>query len=235
MLIAAARLRRCVIEGTDGTVGTVKDLLFDSGVWTVRYLDVDTGRWLPGRRIVLSPLVIDAADYAATKLATSLSREQVEKSPPLESDLPVSRQKEIDLAQYYAWGMYWSALETQPEPARGDPDLRSTRGVSGYHVRALDGRIGHVADFLVDDAVWQIRYLVVDTGNWLAGRQVLIPPGWAESVEWESQTVAVDVAKESVEKSPDYDPDAPVNRRYEEVFYDYYGRPKYWTGTGHTV
>ena len=237
MLVAAKQLHRCSVEGTDGAVGTVKDLLFDGQLWKVRYFDVDTGQWLPGRRVILSPGAIQAVDYAARKLATALTTEQVKNSPPLESDLPVSRQKEIELAQYYAWGAYWANIEAAREESEegGDPNLRSTRNVSGYHIGATDGEIGHVEDFIIDDADWEIRYLVVDTRNWLPGRKVLIPPGWAQSIEWATQRVEVALARETIEKSPVYDPDTPINRQYEEVLYDYYGRLTYWTEAEHAV
>jgi len=235
MLIAARQLRRCSIEGADGTVGTIKDLLFDGRIWKVRYFDVDTGGWLSGRRVILSPRTIHAVNYAAQTLATPLTKEQVEKSPPLESDLPVSRQKEIELAQYYSWGAYWASAESEPQEAEGDPNLRSTRAVSGYYIHAFDGEIGHVDDFIVDDEDWQIRYLVIDTRNWLPGRHVLIPPTWAESIDWKSRSVQVGLSRETIRNSPEYDPSAPINRQYEEVFYDYYGRPRYWTGAAHTV
>jgi hypothetical protein len=235
MLIAAKQLHRCSVEGADGTVGTVKDLLFDGWLWRVRYFDVDTGQLLPGRRVILSPGVIQPVDYAARKLATSFTTEQVKNSPPLENDLPVSRQKEAELAQYYAWGAYWASTESNREEAEGDPRLRSTRAVSGYRIKATDGEIGHVEDFVIDDVAWQIRYLVVDTRNWLPGRKVLVPPEWAQLIDWAAQRVEVGLTRETIEKSPEYDPNTPINRQYEEVFYDYYGRPTYWTKAEHTV
>ena len=235
MLIAAKSIYKCSIAGTDGTVGTVKDLLFDGQSWEVRYFDIDTGRWLPGRRVILSPKVIRAVDYAGQKLATPLTREQVKNSPPLESDLPVSRRKEIELADYYSWGVYWANIKAIQEDidAEGDPNLRSARAVSGYRIQATDGEIGHVDDFIIDDETleqgsWGIRYLVIVNRNWLPDRAVLIPPLWAESIDWEAQHVHIDLTREMIENSPEYDPDAPINRQYEEVFYDYYGRPRYW-------
>ncbi|MDZ7617839.1 MAG: PRC-barrel domain-containing protein [Patescibacteria group bacterium] len=235
MLIAASRIRGCSIEGPNEQVGTVKDVLFERKRWTVRYLDVATGVWLPGRRVILSPEVIVSADYAAQRLGTRLTQEQVKNSPPLDHDMPVSRQKEIEMNQYFAWGAYWANVElasgeVNPE---GDPDLHSAKAVSGYRVAATDGDIGHVDDFIVDDAgleraPWEIRYLVVDTRNWLPGRHVLIPPAWAGSVDWATSHVQIGLAREAIEDSPEYDPATPINRQYEQVFFDYYGRPVYW-------
>jgi len=235
MLIAAKQLHRCLIEGSDGDVGTLKDLLFDGPTWIVRYLDIDTGQWLPGQRVILSPAVIHTRDYPGHKLVTALSKEQVKNSPPLESDLPVTRQKEVELAQYYAWGAYWANVEADQEAADGDPELRSTQSVAGYNIRAADGAIGHVEDFIVDDNQWEIRYLVVDTRDWLPGRKVLIPPRWATAIRWDERCIDVEFSRKIVEAGPEFDPNTPINRQYEEVFYDYYGRPKYWTKAGEPV
>lgn len=240
MLIAAKQICSCAIEGADGTVGKVKDLLFDDQTWDVRYLEVDTGRWLPGRRVILAPSIIHTANYEAQRLSSPLMREQVENSPPIESELPVSRQKEIELAQYYAWGAYWANTEAVRRESEGPPHLRSTNHVTGYHIRATDGEIGHVADFIVDDHAvelegWAIRYLVIDTRNWLPGKHVLVPPLWTESIDWDSRRLQVGLTRQMVEQSPAFDPEVPVNRRYEEVFYDYYGRPQYWTAAERPV
>ena len=241
MLIIAKQIRKCTIEGTDGTVGTIKDLLFDDKKWKVRYLDIDTGRWLSDRRVVLSPEVIRATDYAGGRLTAPLTREQVENSPSLQSHLPVSRQHEMELARYYAWGAYWANAEWTREGGaeEGDPHLRSSQSVSSYRVQAMDGEIGHVDDFVVDDEAfedgpWEIRYLVIDTRNWLRGKRVLVPPLWAESIDWGSKHIQVGLSREMIENSPEYDPASPVNRQYEEVFYDYYGRRKYWKEASHT-
>ena len=66
-----------------------------------------------------------------------------------------------------------------------DPHLRSTRDVSGHHIQAADGEIGHVEDFIIDDETWAIRYLIIDTQNWWPGKKVLVSPQWIERVSWE--------------------------------------------------
>lgn len=242
MLIATKQLLRCTLEGADDVVGDVDDLLFDGRNWVVRYLEINVGRWLTGRRVVLSPRVVQLADYTSCRLRTQLSREDVEQGPPLDANRPVEFQKEVDLARHYAWGSEWADVMEGADEAKGatDPNLRSAAAVAGYSIQAMDGEIGHVEDFLVDDAAdqggqWGIRYLVINTRNWLPGRSVVIPPLWAEAIEWEQQRVQIGLTKDVIQNSPPYDPESPVNRQYEEVFYDYYGRPKYWIETSHTT
>jgi len=119
-----------------------------------------------------------------------------------------------------------SAVAVQERPE--DTHLRSAREIMGYHIQATDGEIGHVDDFIVEDDGWRVRYVVVDTRNWLSGRQVLLSPDWVDAVDWNERKVHASLTKNGVKNSPEFDPNAPVNRQYEEMLHDYYGRPKYW-------
>jgi hypothetical protein len=164
----------------------------------------------------------------------------VEHSPTTAADEPVSRQMESELHAYYGWRPYWGVAATvmatqaleearkETEQIWPDPHLRSSREVIGYHIRARDGEIGHVEDLIASDVGWGIRYLVVDTHNWLPGRKVLVDPFWAEQVSWAERRVHVDMTREMVKSSPEFDPSAPVNREYEVRLYDFHGRPKPW-------
>jgi PRC-barrel domain len=114
----------------------------------------------------------------------------------------------------------------------GDPHLRSSAIVIGYHIAATDGEIGHVEDFLVDEATWAIRYMVVDTRNWWSGTKVLVSPGWVARVDWDASKVEVNMTREQIKNSPEYDPSGPVQRDYEARLHDHYGRPGYWAGPG---
>lgn len=256
MLRSVDEMRGYTVEAADGDMGKVHDLYFDDRDWMVRYLVVDTGHWLPGRRVLLPTSAFGRPK--ATVFPVKLTREQVRTSPSSEAHKPVSRQHEVELHRHYAWPMYWEGPLVQGgpppaelaspvqrekpiegEPSRGIPagvdeegnhnHLRSVHEVTGYHIHATDGRIGHVDDFIAEDDEWAIRYMVVDTRNWLPGRKVLVSPEWIRDVRWESSEVEVEMGKEDIRNSPVFDPSAPVNRTYEERLYDYYGRPIYWT------
>ena len=95
--------------------------------------------------------------------------------------------------------------------------------MTGYHIRASDGEIGHVEDFLVEDADWSIRYLVVDTKNWWPGKKVLIAPHSAREIDWTKKLVKLDVDRQRVKDSPQYDPSTTVDQDYEALFRDHYG------------
>ena len=121
---------------------------------------------------------------------------------------------------------------TPPRPSEednpGDPHLRSSREVIGYHIQATDDEIGHVEDFIVQDNGWVIRYMVVDTHNWLPGKKVLVATDWIEDVNWAERQVHVGLRRENIEEGPEFEPGMPVSRTYEQCLYDYYGRPVYW-------
>jgi sporulation protein YlmC with PRC-barrel domain len=240
MLRSAKSLRNYHIRATDGNIGRVGDLLFDGKRWIVRYAVVDTSEWLPGRKVLLVLSVCGPPDTEEEILPVALTREQVENSPPIEADKPVSRQHEADLFEYYGWSPYWGAgrngltehvVRTQRalEPApSADANLRSMQEVAGYSIHAADGHIGHVEDFVIDDKEWVLRYIVADTRNRLPGRRVLISPQWVRQIDWQNNEVWLDLSREDIRKSPPYDPGRPVNRQYELRLYDYYGRRKYW-------
>jgi hypothetical protein len=247
MLRSAKSMRGYSILAQDGDIGNIHEFYFDDLVWKVRYLVVDTGGWLTGRKVLLLPEVLDRPDWETKTLSVALTQAQVESSPPIDTDRPVSRQMETEVHTYYGRNPYWrgglplSGLgaaaaaeviamgsEQRGNQQEHDPRLRSTREVIGYRIQGRDGEVGHVDDFVVDDETWSILYMVIDTGNWLPGRKVLIAPAWAEQVSWSDRKVYLGLKRETIQKGPEFDPSMPVNREYEARLYDYYGRPKYW-------
>jgi len=240
MLRSLKEITKYKIVAKDDDVGSVRDFFFDDGSWAVRYLVADTGKWLPGRRVLLAPVAISGIDWSARQLHVSLNRKQIENSPGVESDRPVSRQKERELSLYYGWPIYWGApvpvgipavgdyVSTAPDDQDGDSALRSAREVTGYHIAAQDGAVGHVEDFLASEEDWYIRYMVVDTRNWLPGRKVLVAPWMIDAVDWANKEVRVDRTQAQVKASPEYNPVSPVSRAYEAEFYEFYGHTAYW-------
>lgn len=111
-----------------------------------------------------------------------------------------------------------------------DPHLRSVNAVLGYDIKASDGEIGQVNGMLIDEDSWAIRYLVVGTGGWWRGHDVLVAPQWIQRVSWADGTVAVDLTREALKEAPWYDPAEPLSREMEIAVYKHYGRAAYWPG-----
>jgi hypothetical protein len=250
------------IAASDGQLGTVSDFLFDDASWLIRWLVVDTGNWLSGRKVLLPTSVLGHIDRAGQKFSVRLTMEQVKDSPDIDTDRPVSRQMETNIYDYYGWSPYWgnglftngygyvaggygyrgtagfgslaassqrggrSHREEQIADAqreRDDPHLRSVATVTGYHIHATDGEIGHVEDLLMEDADWSIHYLVVDTKNWWPAKKVLISPRSAKEISWTAKLLNLDVDRETVKGSPAYDASTTIDRAYENNFHKYYG------------
>jgi hypothetical protein len=233
------------VLATDGKIGTLSDAYFDETRWAVSYFIIDTGHWLPGRLVLIPTGVMGKPDTGAQQTPVSLSKEQVQNSPDIDTQLPVSRESESLLAKYYGWATR-GQKGGLPEPlgssiaAEGGSDtkkavegiarssLRSAKEVVGYRIHADDGAIGHVEDLLVEIESWDIRYAVVDTRNWLPGRKVLLSPTWIERVTWAESELRVMLSKEVIRNSPKYEPSTRVDRKYEEALFDHYGCRKYW-------
>ena len=111
-----------------------------------------------------------------------------------------------------------------------DPHLRSSLAVTGYHIEATDGEIGHVSGFLVDDETWAVRYLVVDTSNWWLGQKVLVAPMWITGVHWSERTVSIDLSRQSISKAPLYDPVVQWTDEQDLRLHKHYGINGYGVG-----
>jgi hypothetical protein len=226
MLQSIKQLYRDKLGALDGEIGHVNDFYFDDQNWAVRYVIADTGSWLPGRQVLLSPHAFGSLHQAGKDLLVNLTRKQIENSPSIDSHKPVSRQYEEEYYRYYGWPYYWQGdglwgmsgfpileLPEKPFPSeraaasgrlpkRPDAHLRSTQAVHGYHLQATDGTAGHVCDFLMDARSWAIGQLVVKTGHRFSGKDVQIPTGKVDRISYEDSTVFVSLTKEAVEQSP---------------------------------
>jgi hypothetical protein len=97
-----------------------------------------------------------------------------------------------------------------------DPHLRSVNAVRGYHIEATDGSIGHVADFVIDEATWAVRYLLIDTRNWLPGKKVIVSPSQIRDVSWLESSVFVDLTREAIKSGPEFDESRPLTADYTD-------------------
>lgn len=230
------RLRGRPIQAIDGEIGSIADFYFDDDRWTVRYLVVNTGTWLPRRQVLLPvPVLLPGGDLSS--VPTRLTREQIKHSPDIDTRQPVSRRMELHALRYYGYPMYWggsalwgpaptpwfgtgvppaggiTASDEEMQKAEADAratHLRSCREVTGYHIRATDGELGHVDDFVIDPKTWAIRHLLIDTSNWIGGRAVLIEPSWVTDISWDDRMLSVAASRDAIVRGSS-DPVAHTN------------------------
>ncbi|MEX1020319.1 MAG: PRC-barrel domain-containing protein [Litorilinea sp.] len=283
MLRKATEMLGYNISAQDGEIGHVEDFYFDTNevgetAWTVRYMVVDTGFWIFGRKVLIAPDALGTPDWDHKLMPVAMTKEQIKDSPEMQAGQPVTREYERNLRSYYGWPIYWGVPPTNPAPGTMSPmtgspttgagyahdapvttsvetrsqfgpgreevpdevaiamrkaegssrQIHSVDKLNGFSILAQDGEIGGVSDVFIDDANWEIRYLLVDTGTWLPGRAVLIAPQWIEQLNLDDSTVKVAMTQEQIENSPEYDPAGGVDRDYEGALYNYYHYRTYW-------
>jgi len=248
MLMNAAQLEGLVIRATDGEVGHIEQLYFDDETWAIRYLTVKTGGWLEVREVLISPLSVVSKDLQGKRIDVALTMNQVENSPNIDTQRPVSRQDEAAYLGYYGYPYYWGfypagladpTANFNNEPLADRIRKESTdshlriQAVTGYRIEAADGDIGHVDGFVLDDETWDIRYMEVVTRNWLPGKKVLVAPSWIQRVSWSDSKVYVGLTCDALQTAQEFDKSAPITRDYEERLYAHYGRAPYWLQHGH--
>ncbi|CAN5512138.1 PRC-barrel domain-containing protein [soil metagenome] len=244
MLRRAKELLGYTISAADSEqIGQIHDFYFDTEDWEIRYVVVDIGSWLFGRRVLLAPDTLQKPDWENKIQPVNLTKAQIKDSPPVDFDKPISRQYEADLHQHYNWPTYWGggglpyttvanvmptgAPMAEPSPLNQLPaevveglqqseesHVQSIRELTNHALEAIDGSIGHITDCFIDDENWTIRYLIVDTGHWRPGNQVLIPQTTVDNADWVGGNIYVKLTQEQVKQSPAYEPNRPLDQAY---------------------
>jgi PRC-barrel domain len=214
------------LRASDGEIGHVRDFYFDDKNWTVRYLVADTGGWLSGRLVLISPHALGHLYPEGRVLLVNLSRQQIEDSPSIDEHMPVSRQLEEEYHRHYGYAYYaesmplWGLggypvlapppLETDAKQQGVDSHLRSARVVAGYKVEAHDGVVGVVTDFLIDGRTWVIRQIVVECGHWYSNRKVVMSTDKVSRISHDQSTVYVNSTKHAFAEASEQPQDSPA-------------------------
>lgn len=253
MLTSLHKLKGLDIQATDDTIGHIQDFYFDDRSWVVRYIVADTGNWLPGQLVLLSPQSLTSFDLDEGVARFDLTREQIEQSPSIETDAPVSRQHETRLAHYYGWPMYWTTPMAYPalgyapvardetaeshlqsdvaEDVNKNPSLRSFDEVTRYSIQTMDDEFGHLEDLLAEPENWEVHYMVIDTRKWLPGRKILASVHWIQNIDWADRDIVVSVTRDQVKTSPELEDIETLDRETEVQLHEHYGLPAYWEQT----
>jgi len=195
-----SRLRGTDVLGVDGYIGRVEGFYFDDVQWTIRYIIVNAGSWLTRHPVLISPEAVKP-NWGLAGFNVTLTREQVRNSPEIDPQGALERQDEERLLGHFGHSLYWKAEGR----AGSTPNLCSTKEVTGDHIQAGDGEIGHVDDFLIDEASWRVDYFVVDTSNWIGGKWVLLAPTTLKGIDWPNSTLQVALTRDAVRRSPSID------------------------------
>ena len=235
-------LTELTILGIDGEIGSVQEVYFDDRNWAIRYLVVKAGGWLVSREVLLAPAAVTEINDALRTMKVALTKDQIRRAPPIEAAKPLSRDYEEAYFRHFQWAPYWEPGPTEwassvpypempplpidttlPADAPKNPHLRSSREITGYDIQAMNGAIGHVEDLVVDDDTWTVRYIEVDTRNWLPGKNVLLQMMRIDHISWVDRSVAVMLSRQAIESAPAYDPSKLITPSYEVQLFKHYG------------
>jgi hypothetical protein len=218
MFTRANEVLRAHLAATDGLLGMVEDVIFEDPSWIIRYLAVETGTWLPGRKVLISPVTVKSVDIPSGIITTNLTRDQIRNAPSINQHPTLTRMHELALAEYYDWPRYWEetiyrdwlpsmrVLRGQHGPHvdvnRGKGVLCGFNELYGYRMEAIDGIVGHVEDLVFRDEDWLIRYIIADTRDLWPSRQVLVAPQWVTKIDWERKHLQVNLTREEIRHAP---------------------------------
>lgn len=249
MLWSTRNLMEIVIQAEDDEVGRCKDFLVDDTDWYIRYMVADTHKWLPGRKVLISPIALGNPDRELKSIPVKMTRAEIEASPPLDEAAPVSRRYERQYFRHFGWAPYWIgpapwggvpypylAFEMEQkvqDETDEDPEkchLRSIKELTDYSVRTEGENVGSLHECMVDVPSWAMRYLVVDISKWyrLKGRKILIIPDCVTDIDWADAQISISISREDIKNCPEYNAEATLDRDFEIVLHDYYGWPRYW-------
>jgi hypothetical protein len=238
MLWSVKRMRGFSICASDGGCGVLDECLFDDRQWTVRYAVANIGGWLMNEHVLLAVSVLRVLDQEARVLEVMLTQQQVIDCPDITLDPPVSQQlaeshRTLDGHPAYwgtsiPWGLglcpgdpialalvHESAQQALKRAKRGDPHLCSTRALCGYGVQACDGVVGRVADFVIDDVNWTIRYVAIACRNWWPRGTVVVPTCWVSAIDWSQSRLIVSAPRAVIQAGPAYHPSSLADPVYE--------------------
>ena len=220
-------LTELTILATDGEIGSVQEVYFDDRNWAIRYLVVKAGGWLLSREVLLAPAAVAEINDVHRTLKVALTKDQIRRAPPIEAAKPLSREYEEAYFRHFQWAPYWEPGPTEwassvpypetpplpidttlPADAPKNPHLRSSREIAGYDIQATTGAI---------------RYIEVDTRNWLPGKKVLLQMMRIDHISWADRSVAVMLTRQAIESAPAYDPSKLITPSYEVQLFKHYG------------
>jgi hypothetical protein len=230
------------VRAVNGVIGKVKSFLFDDTIWSIRYLviTIPTNDIDGERDTLIAPFSFGFLNSETGELPLSLEKEKVENSPTVDLERPISHQHQIELYKYYKWPPF--SKYTIPndidspmlmkiiEEKESDfsEHLFNTEKIIGYDIEATDGKIGYVHDFIIDDEVWHIRYIAIDMGGRMPGKKVLTFPKVIKEFKQDNNKLLINIVKDTLINSPEYNSKFPIERAYEIKLHQYYGFLRYW-------
>jgi sporulation protein YlmC with PRC-barrel domain len=243
-------LKGYTIATKDGPEGKIKDILFDEDSWVIRYFETDFGSVFNSNRILIPvEIVTDAGSSKSRFFRIDLSRADLERYPKPEHYNFVSRSYEEQLSRFYGTSSYWTSVPitrsdsgtakdigssssySVPRSIRNENESGPESGIlnfndiTDYSIQAIDEKLGHIEDLIVDSSDWHISHVVVDTANWLPwGKKVILSINQIQDISYNTKEARVNLKVDTIKNAPEYDSSRAFDDQYEHSLHDYYNR-----------
>jgi hypothetical protein len=230
MLLSTLALKEYRIEAQDGDIGSADTFYYEDRQWLIRYIVCDATRVFK-RYALIPPLALSRTDDCNKVLCVDASMETIKNSPHVNVARPISRDHQHILDRYYSWHITTPNELSEPffEVPFVDTSVHSGQETLGCRLKAREGELATVDDFIIDDDSWSLRYLVLQAGLWLPGKKFLLDPRWIDEISWSEKRLFAEVSAEKIRSSPEYETGTVISPEYERSVQEHFGQPKYST------
>ncbi len=195
-------------------IGRVTEFYFDDRHWTIRYLAAETGPWLAGRQVLISPHAVNAVSRERQRMVLGVTKRQIENAPSFDVEPPAPPQFENAYPAFDGWG--WAG------------QVRRTSDINGAYVETAGGEMGRVEDLVIESDTWAIRYLVVDGENWWPGKRVLVSTQWIQRVMWDRREISVSLSRDAIRQALEYAQHLLPTREHDTGLHRHGAHPRCW-------
>ncbi|MGD8412600.1 MAG: PRC-barrel domain-containing protein [Candidatus Latescibacterota bacterium] len=219
MMMRAKEILGTTVRSADGEIGKVKDILFDSEEWVVRYVVVDTWDWLPERKLIIPPAVLKSPATRLRSFDVPMDKREISRGATLRDGDVLTRRVEASVFEQFKLAPYWAVrvpgggamiadqvASHDDEGADAQTPLKSFRETAGFEILAGDGPIGRMVDFFVDDQSWSVAEVAVDTTDWLRDGSAVLKSRWFTGVDTRRRKMTLNKTSEEVENDPGFKP-----------------------------
>jgi hypothetical protein len=211
------------VHASDGMIGIIRDLYFDTQDLILKFMVIDTQSWLENREILISPESVKRFNWDRNKFDLGLLKRRIEQSRVISIDEPAGPGGRKQSREYYFLSTYWDS-----ERAGGNlAHLLKDSELKRFDICLSDGRIGGTAGIIIEESTWKVEFIIVDADSMEAGKLVPLPAGWINRIDPKEGIIHVDLNKEDILNAPTFPAEELEDESNEKALYNYYSRHLY--------
>jgi hypothetical protein len=223
---------RLYISALDGEVGSVKDIYFDETSWKIQYLVIKLGSFFSEKVVLVPPSVV--APFEGHSLNIELTKNELKECLHADDLIPETLQERyvgkslFNMMSMSGNNPYGGPVMVYPftsqlrEIGGYDPHLRSCKVHSKYTLEACSSTIGTVEDFLVDDSLWALRFVIINLSKECEREKKMIDLQSIEVINDEAEAMTIGLTIEEITKKTTFDASLHIDTSYENLLKNMY-------------